>query len=61
MYHTCSWDLNVAGQETGLLWLNFEVLLHSLHCHQMGVIDLICFADVCLMSLISYRTCSAGG
>ena len=61
IYHTCSWDVTVAGQEAGLLWCNFEVLLHSLHHHWMAVIDLVHFPGVCLMLLISCRACYAGG
>ena len=61
IYGTCSWDVNVTWQEAGLLWCNLECLLHSLHCHWMAVIDLVYFAGMCLMLLISCRTCSAGG
>ena len=51
----------MAGQEAVLLWCNFEVILHSLHHHQMAVINLVCFAALGLMSLISCRTCSTEG
>ena len=35
--------------------------MHSLHHCQVAVIDLVCFAGVCLMLLISCRTCSVVG
>ena len=61
IYCTCLLDLYVAGQETVLLWCNFEVFLHSLHHFQMAVINLVCFSDLCLMVLISCRTCVGEG
>ena len=61
IYHTCLWDLYVAGQEAVLLWCKSEVFLHSLHHHQMAVIKLVCFSGLCLMVLTSRRTCLAEG
>ena len=52
IYHTCLWNLNVAGQEAVLVWCNSEVFLHSLHHYQIVVIGVICFSGLCLMVLI---------
>ena len=61
IYYTCLWDLYVTGQEAVLLWCNFEVFLHSLHHQQMVIINPVCFSGLCLVVLISCRTCSTEG
>ena len=50
MYHTCFWDINVAVQEAGLIWCNFEVLLHSL-CHCQMVVIESCTPCRCLFDI----------
>ena len=61
IYHTCLLNLYVAGQEAVLICCSFEVFLHSFYDHQMAVVYLLDFSALCLVVLISCRTCSTEG
>ena len=44
-----------------MLWYDFEVFMHGLHCHHITVKDIVCLLCACLMFSTSCRISSARG